>query len=204
MPFIFSIRCRDHAHISLQSRISEFHFPFTCNRYGRCFGISVYATRLPTSRSLVRVRVSPTIFFLTLFSFWPFTVPSPLIIKTRRIANNVINNPIFFIITLFSLNPLSYITILNRIPQGGRYTTFNHGHLEGMFSIASLSSPLLLFYFSSHVLPLSFFGLSLHLSISLLFHPLPLSLSLSCIASLLFSWSVSLCPTVETWLMDRP
>ena len=25
----------------LQSRIWEFHFPFTCNRYGRCFGISV-------------------------------------------------------------------------------------------------------------------------------------------------------------------
>ena len=42
------------------------------------------------------------------FIFWPFTVPSPLSIKTRRIANNVINNPIFFIITLFSLNPLLF------------------------------------------------------------------------------------------------
>ena len=41
-------------------------------------------------------------------SFWPFTVPSPLIIKTRRIANNVINNSIYFIITLFSLNPLLF------------------------------------------------------------------------------------------------
>ena len=42
------------------------------------------------------------------FNFWPFTVPSPLIIKTRRIANNVINNPFYFIITLFSLNPLLF------------------------------------------------------------------------------------------------
>ena len=25
----------------LQSLICEFHFPFTCNRYGKCFGISV-------------------------------------------------------------------------------------------------------------------------------------------------------------------
>ena len=65
-------------------------------------------TWLPTSRSLVRVRVSPTIFFFTLFSFWPFTVLSPLIIKTRRFANNVINNPFYFIITLFSLDPLLF------------------------------------------------------------------------------------------------
>ena len=66
-------------------------------------------TWLPTSRSLVRVRVSPTIFVFPLFiTFWPFTVPSPLIIKTRRFANNVINNPIYFIITLFSLNPLLF------------------------------------------------------------------------------------------------
>ena len=65
-----------------------------------------YTHLTSTSRSLVRVRVSPTIFFFTFFSFWPFTVPSPLIIKTRRFANNVINNPFHFIITLFSLDPL--------------------------------------------------------------------------------------------------
>ena len=112
------------------------------------------------------------------FIFCPFTVPSPLSIKTRRIANNVINNPIFFIITLFSLNPLSYITILNRIPQGGAIPLSIMVIWKALFSIASLSLSLLLFYFSSHVLPLSFFGLSLHLSISLLFHPLPLPLSL--------------------------
>ena len=47
-------------------------------------------------------------FFFTFFSFWPFTVPSPLNIKTRRIANNVINNHIYFIITLLSLDPLLF------------------------------------------------------------------------------------------------
>ena len=47
-------------------------------------------------------------FFFTFFSFWPFTVPSPLNIKTRRIANNVINNHIYFIITLLSLDPLIF------------------------------------------------------------------------------------------------
>ena len=68
--------------------------------------------------------------------------------------------------------------------------------------------------------PSPFFGLSLHLSISisLLFHPLPLSLSLfllvhplplslslslSCLASLLLYCSVSLCPTqlkLDAWI----
>ena len=156
-------------------------------------------TWLPTSRSLVRVRVSPTIFFFTLFSFWPFTVPSPLIIKTRRIANNVINNPIFFIITLFSLNPLSYITILIGYLKGALYhfQSWSSGRHCSQLHL-SLSS-LLLFYFSSHVLPLSFFGLSLHLSISLLFHPLPLSLSLlHCVPLILlvcfplpYSWNLT-------------
>ena len=47
-------------------------------------------------------------FFFTFFSFWPFTVPSPLNIKTRTIANNVINNHIYFIITLLSLDPLLF------------------------------------------------------------------------------------------------
>ena len=46
------------------------------------------------------------LFFFTFFSFWPFTLPSPLNIKTRTIANNVINNHIYFIITLLSLDPL--------------------------------------------------------------------------------------------------
>ena len=45
-------------------------------------------------------------FFL---SFLPFTVPSPLNIKTRTIANNVINNHIYFIITVLSLDPLFFI-----------------------------------------------------------------------------------------------
>ena len=156
-------------------------------------------TWLPTSRSLVRVRVSPTIFFFTLFSFWPFTVPSPLIIKTRRIANNVINNPIFFIITLFSLNPLSYITILNRIPQGGAIPLSIMVIWKALFSIASLSLlSLALLLFLSCSAPL-LFGLSLHLSISLLFHPLPLSLSLlHCVPLILlvcfplpYSWNLT-------------
>ena len=47
-------------------------------------------------------------FFFTFFSFWPFTLPSPLNIKTRTIANNVINNHIYFIITLLSLDPLLF------------------------------------------------------------------------------------------------
>ena len=48
--------------------------------------------------------------FFTFLSFWPFTVPSPLLIKTRRIANNVINNYmyIYFIITLLSLDPIFF------------------------------------------------------------------------------------------------
>ena len=83
---------------------------------------------------------------------------------------------------------------------------------KALFSIASLSLSLLslaVFSFSSHVLPLSFFGLSLHLSISLslslLFHSLrlSLSLSLSCLASLLFSCSISLWPTqlkLDSWI----
>ena len=70
--------------------------------------IGIKRTWLPSSRSLVRVQVSPTI-ISSFFSFWPFTVPSPLIIKTRRFANNVINNRIYLIITLFPhLNPLLF------------------------------------------------------------------------------------------------
>ena len=107
MPFIFRSDAGIMLIFHLQSRIWEFHFPFTCNRYGKCFGISV--THLTSNLEiLVRVRVSPTIFSSLCFFFWPFTVPSPLIIKTRRIANNVINNPFYFIITLFSLHPLLF------------------------------------------------------------------------------------------------
>ena len=48
-------------------------------------------------------------FFSSLFfSFWPFTVPFPLLIKTRRITNNVINNHVYFIIPLLSLDPLLF------------------------------------------------------------------------------------------------
>ena len=92
----------------LQSGIWEFHFPFTCNLYGKCFGISV--THLTSDLEVPGSSpgVSNNLFVFTFFSFWPFTVPSPLNIKTRRIANNVINNHIYFIITLLSLDPLIF------------------------------------------------------------------------------------------------
>ena len=92
----------------LQSGIREFHFPFTCNLYVKCFGISV--THLTSDLEVPGSSpgVSNKFFFFTFFSSWPFTVPSPLNIKTRRIANNVINNHIYFIITLLSLDPLLF------------------------------------------------------------------------------------------------
>ena len=37
----FSILCRDHAHILLAKWDFRIPFSFTCNRYGKCFGISV-------------------------------------------------------------------------------------------------------------------------------------------------------------------
>ena len=40
-PFIFRSDAGIMLIFHLQSRIWEFHFPFTCNRYGKCFGISV-------------------------------------------------------------------------------------------------------------------------------------------------------------------
>ena len=92
----------------LQSKISEFHFPFTCNRYGRCFCISVYALDFQPRDPWFESGCLQQFFSSLFFSFWPFTVPSPLIIKTRRFANNVINNPFYFIITLFSLDPLLF------------------------------------------------------------------------------------------------
>ena len=81
----FSIRCRE---CSCQSGISE----FTCNRYGKCFGISVLTSYLEIPGSSPGVSKN---FFLR-----PFTVPSPLTIKTRRIAK--------LFITLFSLDPLLF------------------------------------------------------------------------------------------------
>ena len=92
----------------LQSGIWEFHYPFTCNLYGKCFGISV--THLTSDLEVPGS--SPGVsnnFFLHFFSFWPFTLPSSLNIKTRTIANNVINNHIYFIITLLSLDPLLFV-----------------------------------------------------------------------------------------------
>ena len=65
---------------------------------------------------------------------------------------------------------LSYITILNQIPEGGRYTTFNHGHLS-----YSVSLHLVLLFCPSPSLGLS----HLHLSCSLfLYYTFTLSLSL--------------------------
>ena len=87
----FSIICRDHAHISLAKWDLRIRF-------------SVYDLEIPGSSP----GVSNNIFCFLFLSFWPFTVPSPLIIKTRRIANNVINNPIYFNITLFTLNLLLF------------------------------------------------------------------------------------------------
>ena len=92
----------------LQSGIWEFHFPFTCNLYGKCFGISV--THLTSDLEVPGFESGrlQQFFFFTFFSFWPFTVPSPLNIKTRTIANNVISNNIYFIFTLLSLDPLLF------------------------------------------------------------------------------------------------
>ena len=106
MPFIFRSDAGIMLIFHLQSRIWEFHFPFTCNRYGKCFGISV--THLTSILEIHGSSPGVSNNICLHFIFWPFTVPSPLSIKTRRIANNVINNPIFFIITLFSLNPLLF------------------------------------------------------------------------------------------------
>ena len=104
----FSIRCRDHAHISLTKWDLIIPFSVTCNLYGKCFGISV--THLTSDLEVPGSSpgVSNNLFSSLFFLFWPFTVPSPLNIKTRTIANNVINNHIYFIITLLSLDPLLF------------------------------------------------------------------------------------------------
>ena len=96
----------------LQSRIWEFIFPFTCNRYGKCFGLSV--THLTSILEIHGSSPGVSNNICLHFNFWPFTVPSPLSIKTRSIANNVINNPFYFIITLFHL--IHYF--LRLIPMG--------------------------------------------------------------------------------------
>ena len=86
----------------LQIGIWEFYFPFTCNRYGKCFGISV--THLTSNLEVTGSSpgVSNNLFFLFDLS------PSPLNTKTRRIANRIINSHIYFIITLFLLVPLLF------------------------------------------------------------------------------------------------
>ena len=88
----------------LQSGIWEFHFPFTCNLYGKCFGIIGNALDFQPRDPWFESGRLQQFFSSIFFSFWPFTLPSPLLIKTCRIANNVINNHIYFIITLLSLD----------------------------------------------------------------------------------------------------
>ena len=56
----------------LQRKISEFHFPFTCNRYGRCFGISVYALDFQPRDPWFESGCLQTIFFFTFFSLLTF------------------------------------------------------------------------------------------------------------------------------------
>ena len=69
VPFIFRLDAGIMLIFHLQSRISEFHFPFTCNRYGRCFGISV--THLTSNLEIPGSSpgVSNTFFFHFFFPF---------------------------------------------------------------------------------------------------------------------------------------
>ena len=105
----------------------------------------------------------------------------------------------------------------------GRYTTFNHGHHSNMVIIVFMNVIVFFFNYRQHfhdqysqeliyarnmegivlncislslssLLPL-FSSPLIYISLSLLVHPLRLSLSLSCLASLLFNCSISLCPT---------
>ena len=101
MSFIFQSDAGIMLIFHLQTRIWEFYFPFTCNRHGKCFGISV--THLTSKLEIPGSSpgVSNNFFSSFFVSFWPFTVPSPLIIKTLRFANNVINNRIYLLITPF-------------------------------------------------------------------------------------------------------
>ena len=55
----------------LQSGIWEFHFPFTCNRYGKCFGISVTHLTLDLEIPGSSPGVSNNFFFF-FFLFWLF------------------------------------------------------------------------------------------------------------------------------------
>ena len=181
----------------LQSKISEFHFPFTCNRG------DVLVYRYTHLTSILEIHgSSPGVSnnICLHFIFWPFTVPSPLSIKTRRIANNVINNPIFFIITLFSLNPLSYIIILNRIPEGGAIPLSIMVIWKALFSIASLSLlSLVLLLLLSCSAPLLFWSVSASIYLSSLSPSPSLSLSLlPCVPLILlvcfplpYSWNLT-------------
>ena len=107
MPFILRSDAGIMLIFHLQSGIWEFHFPFTCNLYGKCFGISV--THLTSDLEVPGS--SPGVsnnFFSSLFFLFDLSLYHLLwIIKTHTIANNVINNHIF-IITLLSLDPLLF------------------------------------------------------------------------------------------------
>ena len=108
MPFIFHSDAGIMLIFHFQSGIWEFHFPFTCNLYGKCFGISLtHLTsdlEVPGSSPGVSNNLFSSIFCLFDLSLYHLL----WIIKTRTIANNVINNHIYFIITLLSLDPLLF------------------------------------------------------------------------------------------------
>ena len=85
----FSIRCRDHAHISLTKWDLRFpFFVYVWSLWEMFWYIGNALDFRPRGPWFESGRLQQFVFF-TFFSFWPFTVPSPLLIKTRRIANNV-------------------------------------------------------------------------------------------------------------------
>ena len=133
----------------LQSGILQFQFPLTCNLYEICFGISV----THSTPDLEVPGSSPGVgnnFFLHFFSFWPFTVPSLLNIKTRRMANYVINNHIYVIITLLSLDPLLFACNI--------YGIWLFSNLDSTFlSFASNIIMIIIVYMSILLLPFSIY-----------------------------------------------
>ena len=72
MPFIFRSDAGIMLIFHLQSGIWEFHFPFTCNLYGKCFGISV--THLTSDLEVPGSSpgVSNNFFSSFFFLFWLF------------------------------------------------------------------------------------------------------------------------------------
>ena len=92
----FSIRCRDHAHISLAKWDLRISFSvYVYSLWEMFWYIGNALDFLPRGPWFESGRLQQ-FFFFTFFSFWPFTVPSPLNIKTRTIANNVINNNLLY------------------------------------------------------------------------------------------------------------